>query len=57
MEGLGAAQGLRGSCWIAEGLRLQITSMEPWNEMTDIRFAWKIAPGVRKEAFDEGIML
>ncbi|MDR6549630.1 putative amidoligase domain-containing protein [Paenibacillus qinlingensis] len=40
-----------------EGLRLQITSMLPWREMADIRVAWKIAPGVRKEAFDEEIML
>ncbi|CAH1196782.1 hypothetical protein PAECIP111891_00953 [Paenibacillus allorhizoplanae] len=42
---------------LLEGLRSQITSMVSWNEMADIRFAWKIAPGVLKEAFDEGIML
>lgn len=42
---------------LLEGLRLQMTTMEPWNEMADIRIAWKITPGVRKEAFEEGIML
>ncbi|MNF95969.1 hypothetical protein D3C84_787440 [compost metagenome] len=40
-----------------ESLRRQITTMQSWNEQADIRPAWKIAPGVRKEAFDEEIML
>lgn len=40
-----------------ERLRSLIMSMEPWNEMADIRSAWKITPSLRKEAFDEGIML
>ncbi|OAS13935.1 putative amidoligase domain-containing protein [Paenibacillus oryzisoli] len=42
---------------ILEGLRSQITSMSSWDEKADIRLTWKIAPGVRKEAFEEGIML
>ncbi|OCT14220.1 hypothetical protein A8709_25645 [Paenibacillus pectinilyticus] len=40
-----------------ERLRLRIATGEPWNEMADIRIAWKIAPAARKEAFDEEIML